>query len=757
MSWAILQGRNGNVWIGSGGEGLIRYDPTDQTFERILMDPSPDAYLGNYVRSLWEDQAGALWIGTQGGLYRYDPHRKPFAHWKHDASDPNTMSHNHVSAIYEATDGMLWIGTFGGGLNRIDRAEGTVTRYRHRQGDRTSLRHDVVWDIKGGNQGQLWLATSDGLCEYDPRRDRFIWHDLRLPSGDVRQHRVQFIERARDETLWIASHFGLYQYDPQTGEARVYGVTGDDRGPSHDYIEALLLDRDGILWIGTGTQHINKLDTATGAFTHYPLLTENGESLHSEGIWDIHLASSGHLWLGTGTGLTRFDPASEGFRHYYVQDGLPGSVVYAILEDDEGRLWLGTNKGIARFDDRLPSDRNFRQYDVLDGIGSTEFNRHSAFKNDRGELLFGGMDGLTTFFPDAIRDNPHAPPVVLTRLERYNADGVLAIDPSGLDGLTLSYRDYALAFEFATLNYANPQKSRHRYMLEGFDKNWVEAGAGRLARYTNVPPGDYVFRVRGANNDGVWNEDGASIRVTITPPLWQRWWFGLLAVGLIVGLLRVLYRYRVAKLLELERLRLRIAADLHDDLSSDLSGIAVVTDMMQKRDYLHDEERRSLKQVRQSATSMVDKLRDIVWYITPEHDNLPAMVRRMRSVAGALLGSTKYRFDAPSTLRDVAVDMSFRRNVFLIYKEALHNAARHSRCELVSIEISQTDGLFEFRIADDGVGFDPETSDSGHGLRNIRQRADQIAADVNVASRPGAGTTVTMAVKIPKTRDTGGA
>ena len=430
VSWAILQGRNGNVWIGSGGEGLIRYDPTDQTFERILMDPSPDAYLGNYVRSLWEDQAGALWIGTQGGLYRYDPHRKPFAHWKHDASDPNTMSHNHVSAIYEATDGMLWIGTFGGGLNRIDRAAGTVTRYRHRKGDRTSLRHDVVWDIKGGNQGQLWLATSDGLCEYDPRRDRFIWHDLRLPSGDVRQHRVQFIERARDETLWIASHFGLYQYDPQTGEARVYGVTGDDRGPSHDYIEALLLDGDGILWIGTGTQHINKLDTATGAFTHYPLLTENGESLHSEGIWDIHLASSGHLWLGTGTGLTRFDPASEGFRHFYVQDGLPGSVVYAILEDDEGRLWLGTNKGIARFDDRLPSDRNFRQYDVLDGIGSTEFNRHSAFKNDRGELLFGGMDGLTTFFPDAIRDNPYAPPVVLTRLERYNADGVLAIDPT---------------------------------------------------------------------------------------------------------------------------------------------------------------------------------------------------------------------------------------------------------------------------------------------------------------------------------------
>src|SRR5690606_8262588 len=290
-----------------------------------------------------------------------------------------------------------------------------------------------------------------------------------------------------------------------------------------------------------------------------------------------HRDAAGALWLGTGTGLTRYDPAAGAFTHYLKRDGLPGSVVYSILEDGRQRLWLGTNLGLACFDPRLPAGRAFRTFDAGAGTGNPEYNRQAAFRNGRGSFFFGGMGGLTVFDPDKIHDNPVVPPVVLVDVQKANREGTASVNPFGLGHLRLSSRDYSLSFTFAALAYAHPPKNRYAYRLEGFDAGWVDAGTGRVARYTNLPAGDYVFRVRGSNNDGVWNEAGLALRLTVLPPFWETAWFRLLVAAAVAGLLGAAYRYRVQRLLEVERLRLRIASDLHDDFSSDLTGIALLT------------------------------------------------------------------------------------------------------------------------------------------------------------------------------------
>jgi signal transduction histidine kinase len=428
-----------------------------------------------------------------------------------------------------------------------------------------------------------------------------------------------------------------------------------------------------------------------------------------------------------------------------VREGLPGSAAYSVAEDGRGRLWIGTNRGLARF---TPPDGPFRAYDLADGIGTVEFNRHAHFRDADGTLYFGGVDGLTVFHPEAIRNNPYVPPVVLTRVETAGRAGTAAYTPAGLDGLTLTHRQTAVTFEFAALNFTDPDKNRYAYRLEGFDARWVQAGTQRVARYTSLPPGRYTFRVRGANNDGVWNTRGAALAVTVLPPFWQTWPFRALLAAAALALLTAAYRARVRRLLELERLRLRIAGDLHDDLSSDLSGIALVADLLRRREGMPEADRLQLAEVRDTALRKVDALRDIVWTINPEHDTLEATVRRMRQVAATLLAGLEVTFEVDVPDAGQAVAMTFRRDVLLIFKEALHNVARHAGAAHVAIRLRQRDGRLDLSVEDDGRGFDPQAAADGHGLRNMRVRAERAGATLDVRSRPGGGTRIGVGLRV---------
>jgi PAS domain S-box-containing protein len=418
-----------------------------------------------------QDQEGLIWIGTSfTGLNSFDSTAEQFTNYRHDDSDPNSLSSNRVISLYEDRAGTIWIGTWGGGLNAFDRETGRFTHYRHDPADSQSL--------------------------------------------------------------------------------------------SQDEIPVILEDQAGMLWIGT-TQGLNRFDRKKGMFTRFLHDPANPNSLIQNLVLSLYEDRSGSLWIGTVGGLDKFDQASGQFTHYSRQDGLPGDTIYGILEDDQGHLWISTSNGLTRFN---PQTETFRNYHEGDGLQSNTFAPYSAYaQSPSGEMFFGGYGGFNAFYSDQIKDNPNPPPVMITDFRLANkpvpigGNSILQQSILDTDQLVLSHKDDVFSFEFAALNYRSPEKNRYKYKLEGFEEDWNEINSTRrFATYTNLNPGNYVFRVIAANNDGVWNEEGTSIAITITPPWWETNWFriglGLLVIGLLVGTYRWRVRSIEARSQELEAL-----------------------------------------------------------------------------------------------------------------------------------------------------------------------------------------------------------
>jgi signal transduction histidine kinase/ligand-binding sensor domain-containing protein len=713
--------------------------------------------LENYVEALWRDRSGILWVGTEGGLYRHDPHKKPFAQRRHEEGVAGSLSADAVSALLEDSAGRLWIGTYGAGLNRRDPGARGTRVYRHRPGDPASLPDDEVWALLE-HDGRIWVLVWYQLCALEPATDRLECFPLRSPGAASPGFFAQSIAAGPDGALWLTADGGLLRVGPDGGAATLFPYHGLPGQPESAQLVELLFDPPGAFWVTAWRGPLLRFELASGTFTAVPRRSADGHEQTSS-VFDLHRDGEGVLWLGTGDGLSRFEPDDGSFRHWGHADGLPGTNVYSLLGDGEGRLWLGTNQGLVVFDPRVDGPGAFRAFGASDGVVNVEFNRNARWATRDGRFLFGGLSGLTEFRPAEIHPNAYPPPVALTGIEVVGRDGERRVAPFGLRDLALTHRDAALTLEFAALSYTDPERNRYAYRLEGFDDGWVESGTRRLARYTNLPPGSYRLRVRAANNDGLWGEELA-LPITVTPPFWRTWWFrGMVAVALAAALWTA-HRARLKRLLEVERLRLRIAGDLHDQLSSDLAGIALASDVVGQRPELPAEPRRQLEQVRDTALRSVDALRDIVWTVNPDKDTFEALETRMRLTAQSLLAGIDYRLEteppgatALPTSLPMALPMEWRRQLFLSYKELLHNVARHARCTSARIRLELADDRLILQVEDDGVGFDPSAVAQGTGLASLRRRARELGGVFEVVSRPGGGTLARLAVPIPRGRD----
>ena len=412
------------------------------------------------------------------------------------------------------------------------------------------------------------------------------------------------------------------------------------------------------------------------------------------------------------------------------------NIILGIVEDDGGNLWISTPKGLSRFN---PDSREIRNYDAAD-----ELPGGSLIKSRTGEMIVGNDRGLFIFHPDSLRDNPHVPNVVLTAFNVLNEPYPLSQPIYRTREIVLDHTQNFFSFEFATLDFVAPEKNRYAYRLEGVDDDWVQAGTRRYANYTHIDHGTYVFRVKGSNNDGVWNEVGASVSLVITPPFWQTWWFRTLAVLATIGLLALIYNYRVNKLLELERVRVRIARDLHDELGSNLSGIALASTMVQESENLSEQQRRRLSEISDNAMQTADAMREIVWFINPEHDEPADLVLKMKDVASSMLNGVEISFESRDDVFEDSMDIEVRRHVFLIYKEILNNIVKHAQCSRVDILLERESGRFRMSIADNGCGFDPLQTYRGNGLKNLQTRAKGIGGKLDIVSSSGQGTRITL-------------
>ena len=500
-----------------------------------------------------------LWVGTYGGgLNRADPGRKPFRTYRSDPGNPESVGNEIVWTFHEAPDGSVWVGSHGGGLERLDPSTGRWTHYRAKRGDPNSLSDDRVRVICPSRTGHLWVGTDGGgLNRFDPRTGTFVVyrHDPADPAS-LSHDQIRVLLEDRQGRLWVGTFGGgLDRLDPGTGAFTHF--RHDEANPAslgNDVVRALMEDRAGRLWVATHGGGLNLLDRESGTFRRF-LPVPGSRSLSSRFIFSLFEDSRGAFWVGTwGGGLNRFDPRDGTAEVLTTADGLPSNNIYGILEDETGRLWMSTNSGLSRFD---PAQRTFHNYSESDGLQSNEFNGNAFHRGPSGRMYFGGIKGFTTFLPGAILDNPHVPPVVITRFLKLNREAETPFTIPETSRVEVGPADYYIAFEFTALDFAAPARNRFKYRMLGFDPDWIAVEAGRrFATYTNLQPGTYSFQVRASNNDGVWNEEGTSITVVVQPPYYRTWWFrlilaGLVALGVVLGTRAWMARHE-------ERARLRL-------------------------------------------------------------------------------------------------------------------------------------------------------------------------------------------------------
>jgi ligand-binding sensor domain-containing protein/signal transduction histidine kinase len=750
---AICEDRTGAVWVITGGRGIQRYDRRTGSFSTYLNDPHNMHSLSrNLVNCIYEDRSGTLWIGTWGGgLCKVDPAQKAFHHYAVSTPARKGLSDNVVTGFAEDQSGMLWISTTDG-LNRFDRSSEVFTHYRNDPNDLGSLSANATGTVLVDRGGSIWVGAGKfGLDRLDPRRKRFTHyrHDPRNPRS-LEGNTVLSLCEDRSGGLWVgyADLDGpLDRLDMHSGAAAHYTLFCNVRKTyMRGYIWSIYEDAHRLIWICAGGGGLNMFDGETGSITHYHTKPNDTSGLPFGSIRSFHEDGQGILWVGSISGLNKFDRSRGTCVRYTEKDGLESDHIGAILHDDHGCLWMSTSRGISKFDPRTAEFRNFNEDD---GVAIDPFMTQSGYRTRNGEMYFGGTNGFVRFHPDSIRDNPYVPPIVITRLLISDRPATLDTVITEKKVIELSHNEDAFAFEFASLNYTNSMKNQYEYKLAGYDKEWVKCGTRRYASYTHLDPGAYVFTVRGSNNDGKWNEAGTWISVIIQPPYWQTWWFRSLLAATLFGVLVLLHNYRVARLLEIERLRVRISTDLHDEIGSNLSAIALQSDLVRSGVNMGDQSNDRLMEISRSARQMANDLRDIVWTINPGLDHLNDMVDRMRCIASTMLGGMSYTFQGQNGTSTDRLDMEFRRNILLMYKEVLHNILDHARATQVRILINEDSGCFTITIDDNGVGFDTASRSDGNGLKNLKNRASSIGAALEVVSAPSKGTRVTIRVETP--------
>ncbi|MFQ5605195.1 MAG: two-component regulator propeller domain-containing protein [bacterium] len=756
---------SGLLWIATDGGGLNCFNPETAIFTQWLTEPGkPSSLSDNEVTTIFEDRAGVLWIGTSGGgvckVGRNRGAENRFLHWLYVTGDSSSLSNNDVRAIYEDESGAIWIGTYGGGLNQFDRETGKFKHWISQRGDIEGLGIDIYYPqvnniiaIFEDSYKILWLGTYGGkFLQFDRKTKKFVpWpyaygiHTV-FGKGLNQKYVLSFFEDTTDSSsvLWIGTHAGGLNQMIWDGKKKVMfnhfvHEAGKREGLNNNDVRCFYEDQAGRLWLGTGGGGINLFNRETGTVTHWINNPDDSTSLSNNFVQCIFEDNSETIWVGTEGGLNRFDPKTRRFNRYTEKDGLPNDNICGILEDASGNLWLSTKKGVSKFN---PKSKTFRNYDVYDGLQSNEFNRGAFFNSRNGEMFFGGVNGFNSFYPDSIEDNPTIPPVVITDFQIANK--TIKISPDGstplikhiseTDEIVLSYKDDVFSFEFAALDYNSPEKNEYAYKMEGFDEDWYYSETRRFATYTNLDPGKYIFRVKASNNDGVWNETGTAIKIIITPPFWQTWWFQILLFAAIAGTIILFHNYRISRRLELERIRTRLASDLHDDIGSTLTKIAVHSEIIQTTNE-NSKILSSAKKIGEMSREIVTTMSDIVWSIDSRNDTIGDLLDRMRDFAMNTLSPKQIKVTFQSDGLDCAkiLPAGIRQNLYLIFKETINNIARHSSAKNVHIHLNNKGSEFYLTISDDGKGFDESKIRVGNGLKNMRMRAKRLRADLVIS------------------------
>ncbi len=808
MVWSLTLDSTGCIWVGTWDGGVSRFDPASNTFHVYQNLPSRSNSLSsNRIRCAYTDLRGIVWIGTYDtGLDRYDPASDGFVHHRNNPADPSSLPDDEVQSLFQDASGTFWVGTAsgvattnpyrhkfslltlpedvprssfnqlrsvcidrgtalwcgtrGGGLMKVIPASNTFIRYRHSSRDQQSLSHDFVSVLHELRSGALLVGTQGGgLNRMDRATGRFtrFMHDPNI-SASISSNSVASIVEASDGTVWIGTEGGgLDRMHPTSGTfTHLRNIAGDTTSLSGNYVWALIEDKNRNVWVGTWGAGLSVLDPKTQRFVRYRHVDGDSSSLASGTVLCMARDRRDRMWIGTTDGVSMFDDTANRFITYGDRHGLGGRAVMGIAVDRRNAVWVATNRGVSRFDE---ASRSFRTYTLSDGLQGTEFAKGVGAVDARGRIYFGGDGGLNMFDPDSLKDNPFPPPVQITGIKVMEQPYSLAA-ASGR-GIVLNDDQNFISFEYAALSFAAPERNMYSYKLEGVDAEWVEAGPRRYASYSRLAPGSYVFRVRGSNNDGVWNLEGASLAFTIVPPFWMTWWFRAFVIFAFLSVGPVVYFRRVRQLKtdtrrqeDFSRLlinsqedeRKRIASELHDSIGQNLLYIKNTAVLgMNKKDP------NRFTDISETASSSIEEVRRITYDLFPYQLDRMGLTKAIESVVRKTGESSG--IDCRSDIRNIdgLLGSEQESSVFRIVQECLNNIVKHSGASAASVVITNTGHELRIAVGDNGRGFNADhlqVQSKGFGLKNIRNRVSLLGGTLTYTSSEEFTTLVSITLRL---------
>lgn len=750
---AIHADSAGKIWIGTYGNGVYVINKDSREMVHLLPERKNPFSIGfQDILSIEEDREGAVWLGTDGGgVSYYNPHFHSFKRLT-DQEVPRDISIEQIRAISTDSDGGIWLGTSGKGLTYFSPESNELKTWHLKPYKPGISNYDRIVSLLADEEGDLWIGTQgNGLIlknRNTGQTRKWFFSEADKASEVIPDNTIWSLLSAGPKSVFAATrNAGVVLIHKDKGVLRTFPDIKEAGSSRKKNIRSMTKINDSILALGSEKSAIHLLNTCKGTFQSVsnPLVEE---TLNEEyGIKSLYY-KDGFLWAGTaGQGLLVTHLESNKTTAFTSAQGLPNEMIYGMLPEGENSLWVSSNKGIFRLfyqqEGNVVKILQIQSFTVGDGLQSNEFNTGAYHKSANGTLFFGGINGLNFFAPEDVYHTRESAAVVLT-------DATIGNGPLQSDSLitykkklTVPYGSNSISFNYTILDFLSPETMNYQYILEGYDEEWIDAGTRKYTAYTNLPPGEYTFKVKPAERIFPVATP-AVLGISVSTPFWLEWWFFILVFLFISGALYVFYRYRINQILEVQRVKNTISADLHDDIGSRLTSIQFLSALSRKNWMSGEDTKSCLEGIDEEVQASSEALNEIVWNIKMDDESLEDIVAKMRRYAGEVFENSRTRcsmeIDADFTGRKMG--MQKRREVFLIFKELLNNVRKHAGAELVKITVSIEQNLFHLTVSDDGKGFDPSRESSRNGIKNMQERIKRWKGKMKISSRLQEGSTV---------------
>jgi signal transduction histidine kinase/ligand-binding sensor domain-containing protein/DNA-binding response OmpR family regulator len=790
----IAEDANGNLWLATPGE-LMKFDVAKETYASYTHDPfNPKTISFNSVSRVYVDNTNILWVGTAGmGIDYYDPKANRFNLLNITPKQPSRIGSFSVRSVLEDKTGDVWIGAEV--LYKWERKTDKIVSFERSSNEPTAFGNTIVFSMIQCSQGDIWAATTEGLLRYNPATaQQRLYKYVEGDKNGIPQSEVYTVFQDMDSVIWIATErFISKLLDRENGIFHSFSY--HSASTYYEQVRPVIFQgTDRQMWLGT-KYGLSRFDPGTGTLKLFENDPDNPNSLNNNTVKSIcedPLYPARYLWIGTTGGLNRYDKETGSFFYYTEENGLPNNVVYGVVADGQNNLWLSTNKGLSRFN--LQSG-DFRNYDVNDGLQSNEFNTGAYFKSKSGKIFFGGIKGLNYFYPGDIQENKNIPPVVLTKIKLAEKSLSLKTDPGLLEKsieetkkLVLSHKDDIVTFEFAALEFSAPDKNQYSYMLENFSDKWINTGGVRSVTYTHLPPGNYIFRVRASNNDGVWNNDGLALDLIVTPPWYKTWLAYILFAAIFLSIVFLLRQYEknrnnlktqlkleqvtAESLRQIDHVKSQFFANISHEFRTPLTLILGQVDnvissgveprIKSKLQVANRNAQRLLKLINQLLD--LSKLEAGIMQLEGAQYNMVSFLKSLLYSFDSIADSKKITLMFKSDAENIPMFFDLDK-IEKVFYNLIINALKHTNENgMVSVEIAKADPNYvEIKVIDNGTGiaekylpymfdrfFQVESSSTrnyegtGIGLALVKELVELHKGTVKLKSKEGVGSVFTV-------------